>query len=229
MAATDKIWRIIVGMGTVPACIALYFRLTIPETPRYTIDIGRDIEGAVADSAAYLRGKRAGEVDPLKRYAQIELTSQTLDVPQASWHEFWEHFLQWRYGKILLGTASAWFLLDVAFYGLGLNNSIILGAIGYSTSPNVYDNLYNIAVGNLVLAAAGNIPGYWVSVATIDTLGRKPIQLGSFVILTLLFCVIGFDYHNLSPNALFALYVLCQFFFNFGANSTTFVGTCPFL
>jgi MFS transporter, PHS family, inorganic phosphate transporter len=227
MAATDKIWRIIVGFGTVPAVIALYFRLTIPETPRYTIDIGRDIEGAIADSGAYLSDKRAGQVDEMRRLSQLKLTSETLLVPKASWKDFWGHFLQWRYGKILLGTAGSWFFVDIAFYGLGLNNSIILGAIGYASSPNVYDNLYNVAVGNLVLAAAGNVPGYWVSVATIDTIGRKPIQLGSFIILTVLFCIIGFGFHKLSPNALFALYVLCQFFFNFGANSTTFVGNNP--
>lgn len=217
-------WRIIVGFGAVAACTALYFRLTIPETPRFTIDVGRDIETAVADSAAYLRGKSRGEVDPFRRLSQFTVTEQAFVIPKATWNEFWSHFLTWKYGKILLGTAGSWFFIDIAFYGLGLNNSIILGAIGYASSPNVYDNLHNVAVGNLILAAAGFIPGYWFSVATIDTIGRKPIQLGSFLILTMLFAIIGFAFHKLSPNALFALYVLCQFFSNFGANSTTFVG-----
>ena len=31
--AVDKMWRIIIGFGAVPGCIALYYRLTIPETP----------------------------------------------------------------------------------------------------------------------------------------------------------------------------------------------------
>ena len=225
--ASDQIWRIIAGIGAVPACIALYFRLTIPETPRYTIDVDRDIETAVADSLAYMHGKRGGDVDQLRRLSMIRVTSETLTVPPASWREFWSHFSQWKHGKILLGTAGSWFCIDIAFYGLGLNNTIILGAIGYSNASNVYENLYNIAVGDLILAAAGNIPGYWVSIATVDTLGRKTIQLGGFIVLTLLFVVIGFDYHKLSPNALFALYVLCQFFCNFGPNSTTFIGTLP--
>lgn len=30
--AADRCWRIIVGVGAIPACFALYFRLTIPET-----------------------------------------------------------------------------------------------------------------------------------------------------------------------------------------------------
>ena len=39
----DKSWRIIYGMGLLPALIALYFRLTIPETIRYTLDVSRCI------------------------------------------------------------------------------------------------------------------------------------------------------------------------------------------
>lgn len=31
--AVDRMWRIIVGVGAVPATVALYFRMTIPETP----------------------------------------------------------------------------------------------------------------------------------------------------------------------------------------------------
>ena len=49
-----------------------------------------------------------------------------------------------------------------------------------------------------------------------------------FIILTILFVIIGFAYHKLSSNALLALYVLAQFFFNFGPNATTFIvpGEC---
>jgi PHS family inorganic phosphate transporter-like MFS transporter len=67
------------------------------------------------------------------------------------------------------------------------------------------------------------VPGYWVSVATIDTIGRKPIQLGGFIILTILFIVMGFGYYHISSNGLLAIYVLAQFFFNFGPNTTTFI------
>ena len=68
----------------------------------------------------------------------------------------------------------------------------------------------------------------WVSVFTIDVIGRKPIQIAGFVVLTILFCIIGFAFHSLSGGALLALYVLSQFFFNFGPNSTTFIvpGEC---
>jgi MFS transporter, PHS family, inorganic phosphate transporter len=83
--------------------------------------------------------------------------------------------------------------------------------------------LHNNGVGNLILSVAGLIPGYWASVATIDTIGRKPIQLMGFSVLTVLFSIIGFGFHKISTKGLFALYCLANFFQNFGPNTTTFI------
>jgi PHS family inorganic phosphate transporter-like MFS transporter len=116
----------------------------------------------------------------------------------------------------LVGTAGSWFFLDIAFYGLGLNSSTVLGTIGFGGKENVYRLIYNAAIGNLVLVCAGSIPGYWCTVAFSDFLGRKTIQISGFIILTLLFAIIGFDFDRLSERSLLAMYVLCQFFFNFG-------------
>lgn len=150
--------------------------------------------------------------------ATQQAAQQTLEVPKASWRDFGRHYSQRKNFLLLLGTAGSWFCLDVAFYGLSLNNGTILEVIGYSTknATNVYQYLYNTAVGNIIIVLAGAVPGYWVSVATIDTLGRKTIQLGGFCILTILFIVMGFAYSHISANGLLAIYVLAQFFFNFG-------------
>jgi PHS family inorganic phosphate transporter-like MFS transporter len=226
--AVDKMWRIIIGFGAVPGCIALYYRLTIPETPRYTFDVARDIEQAAQDTSAYMTGRAHGNPDEIQRVTAMADANSSLEVPKASFKDFRAHYGKWKNGKILLGTAGSWFFLDVAYYGLSLNNSIILSAIGWSGGNNMYEVFYKTAVGNLILVCAGAIPGYWVSVATIDTLGRKPIQFLGFAMLTILFVIIGFAYNVLSGHGLLALYVLSQFFFNFGPNSTTFIvpGEC---
>ena len=119
-------------------------------------------------------------------------------------------------------------LQDLAFYGLGLNNTVVLQLIGFSNGPTLYDVLYNNAVGMIILACAGSIPGYWVAVFTVDTLGRKPLQLFGFLSLTVIFCVLGFYYTHLSEAAMLTLYVAAQFFFNWGPNTTTFIvpGEC---
>lgn len=227
--AVDRMWRTIIGVGGIPACIALYYRLTIPETPRYTFDVERDIEKAAADAAKFTHNQQSdGEVNEISRLYTQQNAQTELKVPKASMRDFLSHFGNWRNGKIIIGTAGSWFLLDVAFYGLGLNNSIILAAIGYSSKQDVYLKLYNNAVGNLILVCAGSIPGYWLTVFTVDIIGRKPIQIMGFTVLTILFSAIGFAFHRLTPTALLTLYVFCQFFFNFGPNATTFIvpGEC---
>jgi len=227
--AVDKMWRVIIGFGAVPGCVALYYRLTIPETPRYTFDVARDVEKASQDVKQYRSGKYGNaDVDEVKRAQVARDHGDEYEVPKSSWADFRAFYGQWKNGKVLIGTAGSWFFLDVAFYGLGLNNSVILAAIGYAGKENVYRILYNTAVGNLIIICAGSIPGYWVTVALTDTIGRKPIQLMGFTMLTILFIIIGFAYHKLSQHGLLALYVLAQFFFNFGPNATTFIvpGEC---
>jgi MFS transporter, PHS family, inorganic phosphate transporter len=199
----------------VPACAALYYRLTIPETPRYTFDVARDIEKAKVDVEAYISGNHEGIPDELARANALN-ASVALDIPQASWHDFISFYGKWKNGKILLGTAGSWFLLDVAFYGLGLNTATVLTAIGYGVGPNVYTILYNVAAGNCILVCAGAIPGYWVTVALVDIIGRKPIQLMGFILLTILFIIWGFDYKHLTGQSALGIYVVVQFFFQFG-------------
>ena len=121
-------------------------------------------------------------------------------------------------------------MVDIAFYGLGLNNSVILQAIGYATTGSTYEILHNIALGNLIIQCAGTLPGYWFAIAFIDIMGRKTMQLASFAILTTLFLIIGFAYWPLyaqpSKAGFIALFVMCQFFMNFGANTTTVFFAC---
>ncbi|KAL8868294.1 MAG: hypothetical protein Q9174_005086, partial [Haloplaca sp. 1 TL-2023] len=215
--AVDKMWRVIIGFGAVPGCIALYYRLTIPETPRYTFDVARDVEKAGEDTKAYVQGKAEGHPDEVCRVRAIAEAEGRIETPKASFRDFVAHYKQWKYGKVLLGTAGSWFFLDVAFYGLGLNNSIILSAIGYSKGDSMYEIFRRTAVGNLILVCAGAIPGYWVTVFTVDIIGRKTIQLMGFAVLTIIFVVIGFAYDKLLQHngALLGLYILAQFFFNF--------------
>jgi len=228
--ACDQMWRILIGLGCVPGCIALYYRLTIPESPRYTLDVEYDLDKAVADSGKFASGAHGDAENDVVQQLRIteRIKAEIVQPPKASFKDFISHFSKWKHFKILLGTAGSWFMLDVAYYGLGLNSATILQTIGYASSKNVYNSLFNKAAGNLILICAGSIPGYWVSVATIDTIGRKPIQIGGFFFLTVIFCIIGFGYHKIGEHGLLGLYIIAQFFQNFGPNATTFIvpGEC---
>ncbi|RIA95856.1 phosphate transporter, partial [Glomus cerebriforme] len=224
VTAVDYCWRLVLGLGAVPGLFALYFRLTIPETPRYTMDVEYDVNKATSDITSYLQ--KDGEV------AKEAAAGNRVDVPKASWADFMNYFGKWQNGKILLGTAMSWFALDIAFYGIGLNNNIILSAIGFADShdadPNLkaYESLKNAAVGNVILAIMGTVPGYWVTVLFVDKWGRKPIQIMGFSVLTVLFIIMGAAFTQLKTHSVAAfifLFTLLQFFQNFGPNTTTFI------
>jgi PHS family inorganic phosphate transporter-like MFS transporter len=51
--AIDRMWRLVVGIGIIPAVVALVFRFTIPESPRYTLDILQNTQGTIEDTANY--------------------------------------------------------------------------------------------------------------------------------------------------------------------------------
>ncbi|KAJ8122219.1 hypothetical protein ONZ43_g1532 [Nemania bipapillata] len=226
--AADRCWRIIIGVGAIPAVFALYYRITIPETPRFQFDVAKDVEKAAADIKAYCACQSEGEVDEIKQARMKQIASPALAVPSASWRDACEYFSRWTNAKVLIGTTLSWFFLDFAFYGLGLNNQVVLQVIGYAEGNSLHDILYRGAVGNIILVVAGSLPGYWTSIFLIDTIGRKPLQILGFSILTIIFSVLGFCYNQLNKGTLLALYVIANYFFNFGPNTTTFIipGEC---
>ncbi|KAF0424699.1 phosphate transporter [Gigaspora margarita] len=214
----DHVWRIVVGFGVVPGVVALYFRLTIPETPRYTMDVLKDIEKGSRDIDGVL-SNRKNEKDKGKPNSSIE-------IPRATFKDFIKYFSKWPNSKVLIGTSVSWFVLDVAFYGIGLNNAIILEAIGFASSTDIYISLWNMSVGNIIITMLGTVPGYWFTVFLVDKWGRIKIQLMGFTILTILFLILGIAYNqilNLSMPLFITIFTLCQLFQNFGPNATTFI------
>jgi PHS family inorganic phosphate transporter-like MFS transporter len=105
MEAIDHMWRLLIGLGCVPAVVALYFRLTIPETPRFTMDIERNVQQASADVENVLT-KGTFEKDP-------DAPIERAQVQTASRRDFMAYYSQWSNLKVLIGTSWSWFALDV--------------------------------------------------------------------------------------------------------------------
>ncbi|KAJ1916747.1 hypothetical protein H4219_003617 [Mycoemilia scoparia] len=229
----DYCWRIVVGVGVIPGVAALYFRLTIPETPRYTLDIDNDITKASSDVNKVLK-KNPGSLEKQEVLTTVDgkpvkAVAVRKELPKPSWKEFKRHFGQWKHFKVLMGTSVTWFALDVAFYGLNLNTSIILSAIGFGGDPKkdtIWRLVFLNAVGNIILNCLGTLPGYIATIFTVDRLGRRFIQFMGFTMLVILFIILGFAYHQILDRSIagfIVLFTLAQFFLNFGPNSTTFI------
>ncbi|KAF9210915.1 Inorganic phosphate transporter pho84 [Podila verticillata] len=219
----DYVWRILIGFGCLPALVAVYFRLTIPETPRFVLDVENNLNKAERDVATVLKENR----NHLQSDEDNAVVVTDPSVAKGSFSDFCAYFSKWQNFKVLFGTSMAWFALDVAFYGIGLNNSFILSSINFSNvKGDAYQSIWNAAVGQIIIVLLGAVPGYWVTVFTIERLGRIKIQIIGFVMSCVLFCVLGFAYNQIKNYsvALFVfLFAATQFFQNFGPNSTTFI------
>jgi len=135
-----------------------------------------------------------------------------------------------RYWKSIIGCAGGWFLFDITFYGNTLFAPTVLQAVFGSVNkegftPTVGDTLqHNLCLQLLILALIG-LPGYYISVWLMDSLGRKNIQLQGFVFMCVTYGALGLFLDDLKDYsvALLIIYGLTYFFSNFGPNSTTFI------
>ncbi|TCD63062.1 hypothetical protein EIP91_006049 [Steccherinum ochraceum] len=243
VSKVDGVWRIVVGLSLVPAFGTLYHRLTLPEATRFErASAGQPVEDEEALKNGHSRP--ISEVPSEKAAKGGFETSSSEDgaiaaaepvnggAPRsraliagkkAHWREAFHYFSQWRHAKHLIGTASCWFFLDIAFYGINLNQNVVLQEIHFDgSSGNVWHRLWKIALGNLIITGLGFVPGYYATILTIEYLGRRWIQIQGFILESLFLGVLAGKFHELSTVAFIINFSLLQFFFNFGANATTF-------
>ncbi|CAL5193745.1 unnamed protein product [Lathyrus oleraceus] len=213
----DYIWRIIVMVGAIPAALTFYSRTKMPETARYTALVAKNTAQAAADMSKVLQVDI--EADPVKE-----------DAPKVKpFGLFSKEFLR-RHGLHLFGTASTWFLLDIAFYSQNLFQKDIFAAVGWippAKTMNAIEEVYKIARAQTLIALCSTVPGYWFTVALIDRIGRYTIQLMGFFFMTVFMFALAIPYehwtHKENRIGFVVMYSLTFFFANFGPNATTFV------
>ncbi|OJT14903.1 hypothetical protein TRAPUB_8526 [Trametes pubescens] len=246
----DGVWRILVALSLIPAFGTLYQRLTLPESTRYTES--RKGNTPIADEESIEELKKKANADPAvsekpvptsssdgTRTPPSETESETAAAAEdarakravadlaaakkAHFRDFFQYFSEWRHLKILMGTCTCWFLLDIAFYGINLNQNVVLQQIGFAGKDGTpWNNLFKIGVGNLIITALGFVPGYYATILTIEKLGRKWIQIQGFLFAALFLGILAGKFDTLSTASFVVCFAFLQFFFNFGANTTTY-------
>lgn len=294
-AIIDRIWRIVIGVGAVPAFFAIALRLTIPETARWTIEVGHngkqalehnqeflgasededeiiladdedDDEFYVAPGASLQNGGPQSPIGHLNGGQDDEQQVTSLPPPaiqdpvqavqqpihdqlgppeQFSKADLKEYFITQGNWRSLLGTSSCWFLLDFAFFGLGMGNPRVIAQIwsnhesvqnknpvpswGDPNHPeqSIYDLLYADAWHSIITVSIGSLLGSIILIKAIDYVPRTHLLAWSFAGLALLFATIGGSFFRAFHSDLYALtislYVLAQLLFNLGPNTLTFI------
>ena len=199
----DIAWRLMLGLGAIPALLVIYLRRTMPESPRYRVQV----QGRAAEAALAMRRYTRGVVDAGTEVAgrQIKLgLRQFLSNP--------------RYLTLLLGTAGCWFMFDYAFYGNTISTPLILKAVVPHASL-IADTV--IALLIFTVAAA---PGYLLAFLTVDRIGHRRLQFIGFTVMGLAFLALGVVPGLTTLLVPFLLvYGVSYFFTEFGPNTTTFL------
>ncbi|MBX5465914.1 MAG: MFS transporter [Firmicutes bacterium] len=193
----DLVWRLMLGLGAVPAASVIFLRRRMPETPRYLLAVKGDSKAAAEVVAETLGGQAVAEEAWRPR-------SQSLWTPKLL--------------RRLVATAGSWFLIDVAFYGNGVSSQLIL----HWLLPKAALTTTVLVTALLFLVAA--LPGYFVAARLMDRLGRKTIQATGFLVMMAAYGVIFLVPAVVAvPVAFLVLYAISYFFVEFGPNTTTFL------
>ncbi|CAD6915171.1 unnamed protein product [Tilletia caries] len=216
----DGAWRILQGLSLVPAFGVIYYRFTLVESTRF--QRARALQDVPSSREEQSEGKSEKEGKVLEQASIQERNHAAPNKPGRG--EFVTYFSEWRHLRLLIGTCLTWFLVDITFYGIALNQSAILSAIGF-TQGSTWGKLMKTATGNLIITSAGFLPGYWITIGLVEVLGRKTIQLIGFAGNAIFLAILAAHYDTLKNKTapFFVVFVLLQLFFNFGANATTFI------
>ena len=195
-------WRVLLGLGALPAGAVVYLRSRMPESPRYQMQVRGQAELAASQMSEFTGGQVTGNGTGSAR-RQMGLRAFLSNR---------------RYLVLLAGTAGSWFLLDYAYYGNTISTPQILSLI----SPHA-STMTKIAL-QLAIFLVAAVPGYLLAIVYLDRIGHRRLQLTGFAVMALCFAVIALVPGMTTTVAPFLLvYGVSYFFTEFGPNMTTFV------
>jgi PHS family inorganic phosphate transporter-like MFS transporter len=209
----DIAWRLMLGLGAIPAASVIYLRRKIRETPRYTLSVQGDA-ATTATTVAWVTGEHpaVNGATPANGAAAAPRSANGARSSVRAKLTSKPFLLR------LIGTAGSWFLLDIAFYGNSVSSPLILKLL----QPK--GTLLDHTLISLAIFAVAAFPGYWAAVWLMDRIGRKRIQWQGFTVMAAAFALIWLLPNGATAVGIFLpLFAISYFFIEFGPNMTTFV------
>jgi MFS family permease len=196
-------WRLLLGLGAVPAAAVIYLRAKMPESPRFQARVQGEGERAAREAAAFSKGvfdTSAVSAEGTRRMGLREFLSNRQML------------------LLLVGTAGSWFLFDYAYYGNTLSLPAILKGV------DAHATLEAKLAWTLAIFVVFAVPGYALAVMRMDRIGHRRLQLIGFTVMAVAFIALGAIPRLTATVVPFLLvFGVSYFFVEFGPNTTTFV------
>ena len=201
-------WRVCFGLGFVLGLAILIVRRHVPESPRWLFihgheeeaeQVTRNIERQVVESTG----------------AQLDEPDDTITIKQRRSIGLWE------IARAIVATYPKRTVLGLALF---IGQAFLYNAIlfGYATLLSTF---FGVATANapyyLVAFAVGNLLGPLVLGPLFDSLGRKPMIAGTYILSGTLLLVTGylFDQHQLTAASLTVCWSVVFFFASAGVSA----------
>jgi PHS family inorganic phosphate transporter-like MFS transporter len=247
----DRIWRCIMGVALIPAFIALGFRMTIPETPRYYMDVRGDLPKAIRKAKRVYPSRQLQEADSNAPSSVSSKHGYQAD----GWYKRMLFYL--KHDKMalrnLLLIITLWALSDAGFYGMALDNYTVLASLMRPVGTTKYvkpatacgDDFTWIAalegegatihqllersfIRSLQVVGIAAVVGSLVAIAIVQRFRRRNLLISTFLLIAVLFAATGATLWMTTEGdgqhlTSVVLYAIAQIVYNAGPNTIVFV------
>ncbi|WAC05904.1 MAG: MFS transporter [Methanoregula sp.] len=223
MHPVEQAWRWMLVAGAAPALLILVLRRTVPESARWHIQRGewKLAMGVIRHLIPDFKLK--GVVKPPVKDA-VE------DEPEKrAWHshlsDYTELFSRQNLRRTILVTVP-WFLMDFAFYGVGIFTPILIAALMGSPAAGLnfiaqdfFSTEYTVVLDIFLVI------GFILNILFIEKIGRIRLQLAGFIGMAAGMFVLAASQSGSSTIIALAFvgFGLFNLLMNWGPNATTFL------
>ena len=205
--AVDIGWRLCFMIGAALSIVIFVMRLWLPESPRWLLTHGRAAEAAEVVAGIERRFEAAGQPVPAGPLARARFRGRNVGLREVLHSLFWVHRQRALVGLSLM-AAQAFFYNAIFFtYALVLTDfyGVPADRIGWYILP----------------FAAGNFLGPLLLGHFFDSIGRKPMIAGTYILSGLLLAVSGylFEQGQLSATGQTIAWMIVFFFASAAASS----------
>jgi len=175
--ASDHAWRLMFGLGAIPALFFLLLVLTVPESPRWLVAHGRSAE---ADTILRSYSNEAGA-----RVLLQDIRTSLMITAEKRWGALWTPTVR----QALFVAVGFTVLQQVT----GINTIIYYGPQIFALAGIGSDKN---AIFATLLVAVVNVLATVIALVLVDRVGRKPLLYWGVAGMTLSLVLLAYAFHN---------------------------------